>query len=352
TVAAYGYDDVSLGFDLEGSRLSLQRVREMNGRDFGTSKRLGSEASWGKFENLLGRSYATFKNDTKRLYVQWKPADEGDLLRPAAFERRFRDLERRMALVGIESFEPAWVTRLDVAVDLVCAPEDGKALLDGLAAARLPRGLRVTVDGQPLSTVYFRPRASDDVLARAYCRNLRTTTGEPFGRIRLEAVHRFKPKVCWVETCFKGDVAAATVWSARYGEAQLDGRITRLPRERQVLVLVGRVRAGEMTPAQFERMCGFLDAERLGLAREVYADRLYSERGREARKLGLAANDVDGEAVDLDLADLLRVARSVWSERGAGGPEDHEPALSRHRPVNEEVQLRIVEGRLSGRGAY
>jgi hypothetical protein len=67
TVAAFGYDDVSLGFDLEGSALSLTRVREMSGREFGTSKRLGYEASWGKFENLLGRSYVTFKSDTNRL---------------------------------------------------------------------------------------------------------------------------------------------------------------------------------------------------------------------------------------------------------------------------------------------
>ena len=85
-VAGYGYDDVSLGFDLDGSGLSLRRVREMDGRQFGTSKRLGSEASWGKFENLLGRSYATFKSDTNRLYVQWKPAAAGELLRPGRIQ--------------------------------------------------------------------------------------------------------------------------------------------------------------------------------------------------------------------------------------------------------------------------
>jgi hypothetical protein len=115
----------------------------MDGRVFGTSKRLGWEGSFGKFENMLGRSYATFKSDTNRLYVQWKPADEGELLPPAEFERTFRGLERRLAIVGIETFERQWATRLDVSVDLVCAPEDGKALLDGLAAARLPRGQRL-----------------------------------------------------------------------------------------------------------------------------------------------------------------------------------------------------------------
>jgi hypothetical protein len=43
TVAAYGYDDVSLGFDLNGSALAVRRVREMSGRVFGTTKRLGTK---------------------------------------------------------------------------------------------------------------------------------------------------------------------------------------------------------------------------------------------------------------------------------------------------------------------
>ena len=313
TVAGFGYDDVSLGFDLDGSVLSLTRVREMSGREFGTTKRLGHEASWGKFENLLGRSYATFKSDTNRLYVQWKPADEGELLRPAEFEPRFRDLERRMAVVGLESFERVWVTRLDVSVDLACAPENGKALLDGLEGARLPRGQRITVDGQPRSTVYFRPRVSDDVLARAYCRNLKTRRGLPFGKIRLEAVQRFKPKEWWADYCFKGNVAAAMIWEGRYGNEQVGGRVTRVSREEQVLTLTQRVRLGEMTASQFERMSGFLDAERLGVAREIYSDRLYSDRRREARALGLSVNDVGREPVDLDLGELLQPAREVWA---------------------------------------
>jgi hypothetical protein len=85
-----------------------------------------------------------------------------------------------------------------------------------------------------------------------------------------------------------------------------------LSREEQVLTLAQRVRLGEMTAAQFERMSGFLDAERLGVAREIYSDRLYSERKREARKLGLSVNDVGQEPVDLNLGELLETARDVW----------------------------------------
>lgn len=311
-VAAYGYDDVTLGFDLTGSAVSLKRVAEMPGREFGMTKRLGYDGAWGKFENLLGRSYATFKRDTNRLYVQWRPVGEGELLRPDDFERRFRALEQRMGVVGLESFERQWVTRVDVSVDLVCSPADGKVLLDALEAARLPGGKRVTVDGQPRSTVYFRPRASDDVLARAYCRNLKTRKGEPFGRIRLEAVQRFKPREWWVDFCFTGGAAAAIIWENRYGAGQLDGRITRLGRERQVVELAEKVVARELTSGQFERMSAFLDAERLGVARAVYNERRYGERRREARRLSLAANEVGTEPIDLDLGDLLRVARGVW----------------------------------------
>jgi hypothetical protein len=316
----------------------------MDGRRFGNSKRLGWEASWGRFENLLGRSYATFKSDTNRLYIQWKPADEGELLRPAQFEDQFRDLERRLAIVGLETWERVWVTRMDVSVDLLCAPEDGKALLDALAAVRLPRGLRVTVDGQPRSTVYFRPRASDDVLARAYCRNLKTRTGPPFGKIRLEAVQRFKPKEWWVEVCFEGDGAAAVIWEARYGKEQVDGRVTRLRREEQVLGLAQRVRSGEMTTMQFERMAGFLDAERLGIAREIYSDRLYSERRREARELGLSVNDLGEDPIDLDLGELLASARRVWEGVhrpviGSSALPPDGPALGSADPAHEPLRI-------------
>ena len=96
------------------------------------------------------------------------------------------------------------------------------------------------------------------------------------------------------------------IWEARYGKEYVDGRVTRLSREEQVLTLTQRVRLGEMTAAQFERMSGFLDAERLGVACEVYSDRLYSERRREARELGLSVNDVGQEPVELDLGELLR----------------------------------------------
>jgi hypothetical protein len=311
-VVGYGYDDITVYFDLSGSK-SLGRIEEMPGRVSGTKKVLGSEASWGKFEPLLGRSYSFYMAQTRRLYVQWKPAQPGELLKPAEFEQSFKHLTHRLAVVGLESFVDPCCTRLDVAVDLACYPEDGKLLLDALHAARLPKGQRIDSAGQPRSTIYFRPRASNDILARAYCRNLKTGDGLPFGKIRLEAVNRFDPGEWPTRYCENGNVAAAMLWESRYGNTQVDGRISRIRREDQMVTLTQKARLGEMSVGEFERMNSFLDAERLGIAREVYGDRLYAERRREARKLGLSVNDAGEEPVDLDIGELLQPAREVWA---------------------------------------
>lgn len=135
---------------------------------------------WGRLVHLLGRSVSFWKSDTKRLYVQAKLADEGQLCPPREMAVRTRALiERLAAVVGIVSYDQPWVTRVDVAVDAECDSADGKLLLDALEAVRLPNGWRTTSTGSPRSTVYFRARATEHVHARAYCRNLKTKSGAP-----------------------------------------------------------------------------------------------------------------------------------------------------------------------------
>jgi hypothetical protein len=139
-----------------------------------------------------GALWRTGRADTKRLYVQAKLAPAGELCRPADVPREIEQLVVRMAAVGIMSWEPPWVTRVDVAVDARCKPEVGKLLLDALEVVRPPNGWRTRGVGTPRSTVYFIGRGSEKVLARAYCRNLKLKKGEPFGLIRLEAEQRFR----------------------------------------------------------------------------------------------------------------------------------------------------------------
>jgi hypothetical protein len=286
---------------MEGSR-SVPALNAAAGSQTRRGKMLGEPASWGKWVHLLGRSVSFWKSDTKRLYVQAKLAEAGELCPPHEIASRTRSLIERMAAAGIVSYEQPWITRVDVAVDAECDSADGKLLLDTLEAVRLPNGWRTTSTGNPRSTVYFRARATEHVHARAYCRNLKTKTGEPFGRIRLEAEQRFAPKECPLEYAEQPAFVAA-IWKGRY--AKLASRVTRLPREVQVIELAERMRCGELSHGQAERLHLFLDLERLGLGRQCYRDSVYAARRREARKLGYSASDTGSDGIDVDLAELL-----------------------------------------------
>lgn len=251
---------------------------------------------------MLGRSVCFWKSDTRRLCVQAKLRDPGELCPPVEVREEVRELVERMSAVGLISYERPWVTRLDVAVDAECESADGKLLLDALEAVRLPNGWRTTSTGTPRSTVYFRARATEHVHARAYCRNLKTKSGEPFGRIRLEAEQRFDPRLCPLEYV-EQPAFVAEIWKSRY--ANLASKVTRLEREVQAMELADRMRRGELAHGQAERLHLFLDLERLGLARQCYRKSVYTARRGEAVKLGYGANDSAGGALEVDLADLL-----------------------------------------------
>src|SRR5688572_28004421 len=144
---------------MKGSK-SVPYLNAAAGVEGRRGKMLGERSSWGAWAHLLGTSTAFWKSDTSRLYVQAKLAEPGQLCAPEDVSRRALRLIERMAAIGIVSYSDPWVTRMDVAVDARCAPADGKLLLDGLEAARLPNGWRTRSVGVPRSTVYFSARAS------------------------------------------------------------------------------------------------------------------------------------------------------------------------------------------------
>jgi len=306
-------DDITLGFDMEGSRM-VSVLNALPGVQQRRGKMLGEAASWGKWAHLFGRSVAHWKSDTKRLYVQAKLAAPGELCPPGRVAAGIAELRERMAAVGVVAYEDPWVTRIDVAVDARCRPADGKLLLDALEAVRPPNGWRTRGVGTPRSTVYFMARGAEKVLARSYCRNLKTKQGEPFGLIRLEAEHRFDPREAPLERV--QDVAfVASIWKKRYGS--LAGQVRRLAREVQTLEIHERVQRDELTYAQGERLAMFLDLERLGLAQSYYPESVFRQRKREAARLGYAANDGGSEPVDVDLEALLRpYAQAVEARSG------------------------------------
>jgi hypothetical protein len=309
-VVAYGVDDITLGFDMDGSS-SVALLNAAAGVETRRGKMLGDRASWGAWSHLLGRSVSFWKSDTKRLYVQAKLAEEGSVCGPAETGAQVRALMTRMAAVGVVSHHEPWVTRMDVAVDARCEPSDGKLLLDALESVRLPNGWRTRSVGVPRSTVYFSARASDNVYARAYCRNLKLRTGEAFGLIRLEAEHRFGPKERSLERAIDTSFVA-DLWLQRYGV--LSARVTRLAREVQTVEIFEKVRSGELDFKEGERLAMFLDLERLGLASQYYPKSIYAARRREASKLGYSANEIGTTSLDVNLDELLERYRSAVAE--------------------------------------
>jgi hypothetical protein len=146
------------------------------------------------------------------------------------------------------------------------------------------------------------------VLSRAYCRNLKTKEGEPFGLIRLEAEQRFDPKEALVSRVHQAEFVAS-VWRSRYGE--ISGTVRRLAREVQAMEIHERVKAGEVTYQQGERLSMFLDLERLGIAQSYYPLSVYRQRRREAAKLGYACNEMRCQPLEADLDDLLHAYRGA-----------------------------------------
>ena len=143
-MTGYGIDDVTFGFDMTGSR-SLPRLNETPGLQRGEARDARRPSVVGQFVHLLGRSVSFWKADTLRLYVQAKLTANGSLCSPSALSDAYQLLLERMAWVGLVSYQPAWVTRVDVAVDGRCRSADGKLLLDALEAVRLPQRLAYAI---------------------------------------------------------------------------------------------------------------------------------------------------------------------------------------------------------------
>jgi hypothetical protein len=200
-------------------------------------------------------------------------AEEGQLAPLGTLRASVDGLLERMALVGLTSPEPAWIMRMDVAVDGRCLPEDGKLLLD-----------------------------AEDVKARSYCRNLKTKQGEPFGLIRLEAEQRYDPDDALLESAFDPHFPA-DVWRSRFGA--LSASISRLPREVQTIEPARPVISGELRYSQGERLSMLVDRERIGLDAAYYPKSVLSSRRAEARKVGLAASEMNCLPLEVDLSELL-----------------------------------------------
>jgi hypothetical protein len=301
-VVRFGVDDLTLGFDMNGLRSSVDCAEELPGVQTARGKMLGQRTKQGQWAHMFGRSVVFWKPETKRLYVQAKLAADGELCAPPDVAGAVRQVVAQLESRGLASWDRPWVTRVDVAVDGTCDPADGKLLLDALEAARPPNGWRVTTQGTPRSTVYFRASNSEKVKARAYCRNLRTGKGAPFGLIRLEAQHGWSPRKMTLAEV-SSPAFLGHLWRSRFGG--LAAQVRRVPDDVQALDLGLRMKRGELDHGEFERMNAFLSLERQGVAGECYKPSVYALRRREAVRLGFGAND-GKPGLEIELGDLLR----------------------------------------------
>jgi hypothetical protein len=206
-VVQAGIDDITLGFEMEGSRHigDVMKLAEMGRPTRYGQVRLGHEESFGKFRDLVPRQYTTWSPKGRRVYVQAKLAPGGVLTPLDELERRVGSLVERMALFGIMSYEEPFVTRLDVTVDgRFSGPAEGKAFLDSLLGIRLPGRMVARPYGVPMTTVYHQ-LASGKVRARSYCRS--TKTGE------RGAVHRDPARAA--EAVESGRASSADAYARR-----------------------------------------------------------------------------------------------------------------------------------------
>jgi hypothetical protein len=327
TVVGAGWHDVCLRWDISTPQAVVQRLNELPGQGDlrQPGKKLFAERDrFGKWQHLLGPNHVllAYVVDSpklgliRRLELQTHLGDptEDDLCRPSEFEERWGRVQTFMAMAGVLPPEEPFYVRVDPAVDVRYErPEDGRDVLEALRYARWPRGWYAEYQGPPPhTTVAIKNRTK--TVARVYCRNTKLRNGNPrWGKLRFEREQRFAWRDRRKLAELSLDIAASMYWGAAFGHGAASGKVTRIQREVQTAKLIERVQLGEITPAQYEQLTGFLDAERLGLVDRVYTTETARRRRKLARELGVAASDAESEPLDVSLDDLLAVPRSAWA---------------------------------------
>jgi hypothetical protein len=319
-----GIDTVSVYLCLEGSP-AIEKVSRLPGKAvaYGGTM-LGEHASWGAWAHTFGYR-AIWRSERKRLYLFPKLAEPGGLCPIGEFEGRVQLAMERLAAVGVVSYLTPYVTRFDVAADgrFLCQ-RTARNFLHAIHGCRVPNGGRTDAVGDPLGTVYLRPRTGKDIAGRVYDKSRemrdrarredRETMPEPYTLIRVESVHRFAPETVPVENVA---LIAREAWRGRFMRLPSEsGQAMVVPLDQVRSRIVQSVKEGVLKPAQGERVRLFLELEATGEAEGYYGPKQFADRRREARRLGLRVEDAARVSVDFDLAAVLdRYDRaSTWAQ--------------------------------------
>jgi hypothetical protein len=305
SVLQAGIDQVEIRLDLNGSGC-LNRIEKWDQKPSGYGRvRLGSVGSFGKWEPLLGRSIL-WNCETQKLWVDLHPHEPGRLLPLAGLGAAVESVLEKLAFVGIASFCPVAVTRVDVTVDVMAASADlGRSLMVALQGARLDRGRVLHAPYADLRAVEMRGKGKGPKQAIVYDKGLERGY-EKLGRnrwIRWEARRFWKGADAPMLSAMTAD-ELRNIWLERFsgvaGGRTINGGIA--------MTVTELVRNGELAALDAERLLAFLEFESLGVADEIYPARLLRDRRALARRHGLAVRgpgEGEGPGVSLDLAALI-----------------------------------------------
>lgn len=309
-----GIDTVSFYLPLEGSP-AIDRISRLPGKPvaYGGTM-LGEHASWGEWAHTFGYR-VVWRPERKRLYLHPKLATVDELCPIEKFDERVRHVIEKLAAVGVVSYGKPYATRIDVAADgCFSCQRTARNFLHAVHGCRVPNGGRTDAVGDPIGTIYVRPRTGKDKTGRVYDkgqemrerarRQEREALPEPYTLIRVESVHRYPPDNMPIESVA---LVARELWRRRFIPLVPEaGRAIVIPFDQVRSRIVQSVKAGELKPAQGERLCLFLELEATGEAETFYGPKQFAERRREARRRGFRIEDAGREEVDFDLGAVLR----------------------------------------------
>ncbi len=305
-IAQAGIDDITLGLEMRGSRCitrAMELAKEGRATRYGQFQ-LGHEGEFGKFYNLLNRQFITWSPKSSRLYIQAKLAEKGELTPVGLLQDAVQGLLKKLAILGVVSYEEPFVTRLDVTADGYFEnPAIGKALLGAMLSVRLPGQLVARPWGIPMTTIYH-SLPSGKVQARCYCRAAKTGEGSTYSLIRLEREKKWEPGE-QVLRDLTPDVCKA-IWDRHFlAVVPESGRCSVLSEEALLMELRDRIKEGSITHSGAERVFLYSKADQLGLVEEIYPARTLAERRREVRRFGVKLESEELEGLDFAFGDLL-----------------------------------------------
>jgi hypothetical protein len=261
-------------------------------------------------ENYRGQYFGEYNV----LAVEGHPR-QGGLCPADSLEQAYADMIAELDENDIRPTGFRGVSRLDVTCTQRFAdPAEGRAMLVGLAALDVP-GCKQVVYGKPVETVGIISNRGRRLLGRIYDKGVEAhwiDDGRGILRgeyLRLEEQGRFGAQ---------RRPGREHVSDARYLKTRFERRFVPLWQASKGLKVAGlpaltetlmeRVRNGEMTIKEAERVGGFLVLESSGEAKERYSRAVYYRRRRELREMGLVVADEFYEPVEVRLADVLERA--------------------------------------------